>query len=130
MKYLTLSSAILLSGCSPFSGLFNSDPEVPQVTPIEIVTLTERAPQYHPPLPEAVSPAEIEWVVLNPTVMREYIAELDAQSAPQVAYYSLTSQAYENLSNNLADIRRYIRQTLNIIQYYRENDPTRDQEEE
>ena len=130
MKYLTLSSAIALSGCSPFSGLFNSDPEVPQVAPVEIVTITEPAPMYHPPLPEGVSPAEIEWVVLPPEIMREYIAELDAQSAPQMAYYGLTSQAYENLANNLADIRRYIRQTLNIIQYYRENDPTRDEVEE
>ena len=104
MKYLTLSSAIALSGCSPFSGLFNSDPEVPQVAPVEIVTITEPAPMYHPPLPDAVTPA--------------------------VAYYGLTSQAYENLANNLADIRRYIRQTLNVIQYYRENDPTRDEVEE
>ena len=130
MKYLTLSSAIALSGCSPFSGLFNSDPEVPQVAPVEVVTITVPAPAYHPPLPEGVSPAEIEWVVLTPEIMREYIAELDAQSAPQMAYYGLTSQAYENLANNLADIRRYIRQTLNVIQYYRENDPTRDEVEE
>ena len=130
MKYLTLSSAIALSGCSPFSGLFNSDPEVPQVAPVEIVTITEPAPMYHPPLPEAVNPADIEWIVLNPTVMRQYIENYDEGNAPAVAYYGLTSQAYENLANNLADIRRYIRQTLNIIQYYRENDPTRDEVEE
>ena len=130
MKILILSSAILLSGCSPFSGLFNSDPEVPQVAPVEIVTITEPAPMYHPPLPEAVNPAEIEWIVLNPTVMRQYIENYDEGNAPAVAYYGLTSQAYENLANNLADIRRYIRQTLNVIQYYRENDPTRDEVEE
>jgi predicted transcriptional regulator len=62
--------------------------------------------------------------------MREYIDNYDAGDAPAVAYYVLTSQAYENLANNLADIRRYIRQTLNIIKYYRDNDPTRDNEEE
>lgn len=130
MKILILSSAIFLSGCSTLGNLFSSPPAVPEVRPVEIVTITEQAPQYHPPLPEGVSPAEIEWVVLTPEIMREYIAELDAQAAPQVAYYSLTSQAYENLANNLADIRRYIRQSLNIIKYYRDNDPTRDQEEE
>ena len=130
MKILILSSAILLSGCSPFSGLFNSDPEVPQVAPVEIVTITEPAPMYHPPLPEAVNPADIEWIVLNPTVMRQYIENYDEGNAPAVAYYGLTSQAYENLANNLADIRRYIRQTLNVIQYYRDNDPTKDEVEE
>ena len=55
----------------------------------------------------------------------EYIENYDAGNAPAVAYYGLTAQAYENLSNNLADVRRYIRQNLNIIEYYRDNDPTR-----
>ena len=130
MKFLLLSSVVALSGCSTLGNLFSSPPAVPQVAPVEIVTVTEPAPMYHPPLPEGVTPAEIEWIVLNPSVMREYIENYDDGDAPAIAYYGLTNQAYENLANNLADIRRYIRQTLNIIQYYRENDPTRDQEEE
>ena len=130
MKLLLLSSMVALSGCSTLGNLFSSPPEVPQVAPVEIVTITEPAPMYHPPLPEGVTPAEIEWIVLNPSVMREYIDNYDAGDAPAVAYYGLTAQAYENLANNLADIRRYIRQTLNIIKYYRDNDPTRDNEEE
>ena len=130
MKFLLLINLLLLSGCSTLGNLFSSPPEVPQVAPVEIVTITEPAPMYHPTLPEGVNPAEIEWVVLNPSVMREYIENYDAGDAPAVAYYGLTSQAYENLANNLADIRRYIRQTLNIIKYYRDNDPTRDDEEE
>jgi|TARA_R110002124_G_scaffold283924_1_gene460521 hypothetical protein len=125
MKLLVLSSILLLSGCSTLGGLFNKSPAVPVVAPVEIVTITEPAPMYHPPLPEGLTPAEIEWIVLNPSIMREYIENYDAGNAPAVAYYGLTSQAYENLANNLADIRRYIRQNLNIIQYYRDNDPTR-----
>ena len=123
---LTLSSVIVLSGCSTLGNLFSSPPEVPQVAPVEVITITESAPMYHPPLPEGVSPAEIEWIVLNPSVMRQYISDYDEGNAPAVAYYSLTAQAYENLANNLADIRRYIRQTLNIIQYYREQDSGED----
>jgi hypothetical protein len=130
MRLLILSSAIVLSGCSTLGGLFGGSPAVPVVAPVEVITVTEPAPMYHPPLPEGVSPAEIEWIVLNPSVMREYIENYDDGDAPAIAYYGLTNQAYENLANNLADIRRYIRQTLNIIQYYRDNDPTRDQEEE
>tara|TARA_R110000823_G_scaffold293065_3_gene411877 strand:- start:630 stop:1016 length:387 start_codon:yes stop_codon:yes gene_type:complete len=128
MKYLILSSAIALSGCSTVGGLFDRPDPVPVVAPVEVITITEPAPMYHPSLPEGVNPAEIEWIVLNPSVMREYIENYDAGDAPAVAYYGLTSQAYENLANNLADIRRYIRQTLNIVQYYRENDPTREEE--
>ena len=125
MKLLILSSILLLSGCSALGNLFGGSPAVPIVAPVEIVTITEPAPMYHPPLPEGLTPAEIEWIVLNPSIMREYIENYDAGNAPAVAYYGLTSQAYENLANNLADIRRYIRQNLNIIQYYRDNDPTR-----
>jgi|TARA_R110000824_G_scaffold99750_2_gene237230 hypothetical protein len=130
MKQLSLISLLLLSGCSTIGGFFSSPPAVPVVAPVEIVTITEPAPMYHPPLPEGVTPAEIEWIVLNPSIMREYLENYDAGNAPAVAYYGLTAQAYENLSNNLADIRRYIRQNLNIIQYYRDNDPTRQEEEE
>ena len=121
MKLLVLSSILLLSGCSTLGG-------PPVVAPVEVVTVTVPAPMYHPPLPEGLTPAEIEWIVLNPSVMRAYIENYDAGDAPAVAYYGLTSQAYENLANNLADIRRYIRQNLNIIQYYRDNDPTRKEE--
>ena len=128
MKLLILSSILLLSGCSALGNLFGGSPAVPIVAPVEIVTITEPAPMYHPPLPEGLTPAEIEWIVLNPSIMREYIQNYDAGDAPAVAYYGLTSQAYENLANNLADIRRYIRQNLNIIQYYRDNDPTRKEE--
>ena len=120
MKFLLLSSIILISsGCSMFGG----SPAVPVVAPVEVVTITVPAPMYHPPLPEGLTPAEIKWIVLNPSIMREYIENYDAGNAPAVAYYSLTAQTYENLANNLADIRRYIRQNLNIIEYYRDNDP-------
>ena len=125
MKLLILSSVLLLNGCSTFGGLFGGSPAVPVVAPVEIVTITEPAPMYPPPLPEGLTPAEIEWIILNPSIMREYIENYDAGNAPAVAYYGLTAQAYENLSNNLADVRRYIRQNLNIIEYYRDNDPTR-----
>ena len=129
MKLLVLSSVLLLSGCSTLGGLFGKA-AVPVVAPVEVVTITVPAPMYHPPLPEGLTPSQIEWIVLSPSIMREYISNYDAGNAPAVAYYGLTAQAYESLANNLADIRRYIRQNLNIIQYYRENDPTRKEEKE
>ena len=128
-KLLVLSSAILLGGCSTLGNLF-SRPAVPQVAPVEIVTIREPAPMYHPPLPESVNPAEVEWIVLNPSVMREYISNYDEGNAPAVAYYAITTQGYTNLSQTMGEIQRWIRQSLNIIKYYRDNDPMRDQEEE
>ena len=125
MKKLLLISILFLSGCSTYGNLFDKVPETKQV---EILTVQEPAPIYHPPLPEVLSPSEIKWKVLNPETMRTYIKDYDKGDAPAVAYYSLTSQGYENLSNNIADIKRYIRQSLTIIEYYRENDPTKNKE--
>ena len=130
MKFLILSSVVALSGCSTLGNLFSSPPEVPQVAPVEIVTITEPAPMFHPTLPEGVSPALVEWIVLNPSVMREYISNYDEGNAPSVAYYAITTQGYTNLSQTMGEIQRWIRQSLNIIKYYRDSDPTRDQEEE
>lgn len=129
MKWFLLISLIGLQGCSTISGLFGRS-IVPEVKPIEVVTITEPAPMYHPPLPEAVVAAIVEWTVLNPSVMRQYIENYDAGNAPAMAYYGLSSQGYENLSNNFGDIKRYIRQTLNIIKYYRDNDPTKKDQSE
>ena len=125
MKKLLLISILFLSGCSTYGNLFDKVPETKQV---EILTVQEPAPIYHPPLPEVLSPSEIKWKVLNPETMRTYIEDYDKGDAPAVAYYSLTSQGYENLSNNIADIKRYIRQSLTIIKYYRDNDPTKNEE--
>lgn len=125
MKKLLLISILFLSGCSTYGNLFDKVPETKQV---EILTVQEPAPIYHPPLPEVLSPSEIKWKVLNPETMRTYIEDYDKGDAPAVAYYSLSSQGYENLSNNIADIKRYIRQSLTIIEYYRDNDPTKNKE--
>jgi|TARA_R110000744_G_scaffold55493_1_gene117310 hypothetical protein len=124
MKILLISFIVFISGCSSILS------KPPKVAPIEIITVQKPAPLYHPPLPESIAPAEIKWKILNPETMREYITEYDNGDAPAVAYYSLTTQGYENLSNNIADVKRYIRQNLAIIKYYRDNDPTTEDKED
>ena len=109
MKILLISFIVFISGCSSILS------KPPKVAPIEIIT---------------IAPAEIKWKILNPETMREYITEYDNGDAPAVAYYSLTTQGYENLSNNIADVKRYIRQNLAIIKYYRDNDPTTEDKED
>ena len=98
-KWFLLISLIGLQGCSTIGNLFGQT-AVPEVKPVEVITITEPAPMYHPPLPEAVVAAIVEWTILNPSVMREYFS----------------------------DVKRYIRQILNIIKYYRDNDPTKKDE--
>ena len=95
---------------------------VPQVNPVKIVTIEKPAPVYHHPLPNQISPLPVEWRVLTPATMQQYLDDLKVGNAPVDAYYGLTPKAYENLSTNIAEIKRYIRQSISIIDYYRKLD--------
>ena len=115
---------LLISGCS----IFERTPYIPETKPVEIVTITEPAPIYHPALPNAITTSPVEWKVLTPETMQEYLDDLEAGNAPTNAYYGLSTKGYENLSSNMAEVKRYIRQVLNIIDYYRHIDSGADDE--
>jgi len=87
-----------------------------------VVTVVKEAPQYHPPLPNPIATLPVEWTVLTPVTMQEYLDDLKEGNAPSSAYYGLTTKGYENLSFNMAEVKRYIRQVLSIIEYYKESD--------
>ena len=122
MKKLLIIPLLLINGCSSFSLFGDRKPMQPQVKPVEVVTVAERLPVYHPPLPEAIESAPIEWRILSPDVMQEYLIAIEAGEEPRVAYYGLTSQGYENLSMTMGEITRYLEQILHIVGYYKEID--------
>ena len=123
MKILLLLALILVSGCS----ILGSSRDIPEVKPVEVVTVVKKAPTYHPPLPNQIDPVPVEWTVLNPELMQEYLDDLNEGNAPTNVWYGLTTKGYENLSTNMAEVKRYLRQVLSILKYYRELD---DQEPE
>ena len=126
-KLLAILLILASSGCS-FLGPSRFIP--PEVKPVEVVTIEKPAPMYHPPLPMAVKSVPVEWKILTPDTMEEYLDDLKAGEAPVNAWYSLTTKGYENLSNNVAQVQRYIQQVLSIIEYYRETDKARQEDDE
>ena len=118
----------LISGCSTFS-LFGDREIQPQVKPVEVVTVAERPPIYHPPLPEPMQSSPVEWRILSPDVMQEYLDSVEEGEEPRVAYYGLTSQGYENLSMTMGEITRYLEQILHIVGYYRDIDEEENKED-
>ena len=126
MKVIIVLVLLLISGCSWFGG---SKTSIPEVRPVEVVTVVKEAPMYHPPLPNAITFLPVEWKILPPETMEEYLKDLEEGNAPANAWHSLTSKGYENLSGNIADIKRYIRQTLSIVKYYRELDDKKQEEQ-
>lgn len=119
-KILIVSLTILATGCSM----------MPQQTrPVEVVTIAEPPPMYHPPLPLELQLVDIDWEILTPELMEVYLKQLEDGSAPPTAYYSLTSKDYENLSMNMAELKRYLREVLGIVEFYREYDTDPEEEE-
>jgi hypothetical protein len=123
-RLLILIVILSLPACSMFGG-FQPKPEIKSV---EVVTIEKPAPVYHPVLPPEVSFLPVQWRVLTPDVMEEYVTDLKAGEAPTNVYYGLTVKGYENLSFNMSDIKRYLRQILNIVDYYQ--DLTKNEEKE
>jgi len=126
MKILIFLVLLLVSGCS----LLGSKRDIPEVKPVEVVTIVEKAPVYHPPLPNQIDPVPVEWTVLNPALMQEYLDDLNEGNAPTNVWYALTTKGYENLSTNMAEVKRYLRQAINILQYYRDLDAKQKDEQD
>ena len=116
---LTASFAALMTSCSMIPS---------QTKPVEVVTIAERMPMYHPPLPLEVQLVDVDWTVLTPELMEEYLQRIEAGEAPRSAYYALTTKEYENLSMNMAELKRYLKATLHIIEFYREYEDDEDEE--
>ena len=125
MKTLIFLFLLLISGCS----ILGSGRDIPEVKPVEVVTVVKKAPTYHPPLPNQIEPVPVEWTVLNPELMQEYLDDLNEGKAPTNAWYALTTKGYENLSTNMAEVKRYLRQVLSILKYYREQETQQEAED-
>ena len=100
------------------------------VKPVEVRSIAERPPMYHPPLPYPMNMSEVDWEIMTPELMQQYLLNLETGDAPRRAYYSLSSKEYENLSMDMAEITRYTKDILSIIKYYRELDKPEEEKDE
>ena len=115
LKVLLITS--FLTGCSWLSPQTRAPAQ-----PVEVVKIEIPAPVYHPVLPSKIKTMPVQWTVLTPEIMQEYVQDLEAGEAPVNVWYALTTKGYENLSQNMAEVQRYIRQVLNIVDYYKSLD--------
>ena len=121
IKVLTsfLILSFIVSGCSI----------LPKANPVEVKTIAELPPMYHPPLPTEMQLVDVKFEILTPELMEEYLALVKEGKAPAKPYYALTTQQYQNLSTNMAEITRYTNNILSIVAYYRAYDK-KDEDEE
>ena len=105
-----LLATLLLSSCSSF----RADPE------IKIVTKIEKTVVPIVPMPKPVQMNDIKIYVVSPEEnLEEFKKEFEAKNGGD-SYIAISVKDYENLSNNFAELRRYIEQQKAIIVYYEE----------
>jgi len=71
--------------------------------------------------PEPVEPVRLEniqWHVITENNLEEKMAEIKKQLGTGFVVFAMTPQSYENLSYNVQELRRYIREQASIILYY------------
>lgn len=111
-KIIPISLIFALCSCSM----------LPTTEPVEVVRIEKKAPMFHPPLPVELQLTDIDFTVLTPDLMNQYLTDLENGDAPQTVYYALTGKEYENLSMNMAEFKRYLRDILALVEYYQQYD--------
>lgn len=110
MKKLLLALPLLLAACGS------------QPTVVSRPVIHERAPF----VPPALTPAQqlpIDWTVITRENSQDKFRELETRSGSSTVF-ALSPQGYQNLSLNVAELRRYIEQQNSVItamrRYYEE----------
>ena len=109
IRIIVLLLIISLTGCSLFR---QEQPEVRiRVVPVPMTV-------YQPEPVEPVRLENIQWHVITENNLEEKMAEIKKQLGTGFVVFAMTPQSYENLSYNVQELRRYIREQASIILYY------------
>ena len=114
MKALTLLLALtLLSGCASLK---------PDRIPPEIKIITEQVPVeiYQPPLPNPAMLRDVYWFVITEDNLEEKLEQIRKIQDADAVVFAITPADYENMSWNMQELRRIIRQQKELIIYYQE----------
>ena len=109
-KLIIILLALSMTGCSILS-----KPEERIVT--RTVTVAPDIPLKQPPRP--ISMTDVNWYVVTTDNIAEFEKRFENDNSDLV-FFALSVPHYQNLSVNLADIKRFIEQQKAIIVYYEE----------
>lgn len=98
------SLLLVISGCTTVPEIQERIVYVPKEIPVK-----ER--------PEAVDLHDVEWYVVTSDNVDDFLLEYQDKTGDMV-FFAISVPHYENLSLNLAELRRYIEAQQGIIVYY------------
>jgi hypothetical protein len=111
MKYfLVILTMLFIAGCG---GVKNVNIKATPVAPTVI----------HPPIPAQLQMREVKWTVFNRAKLEKLLADFPNQ---EIVLFALSAKGYENLSLNMSEVVRYLKEQKGVIVYYREEFPSPD----
>ena len=72
------------------------------------------------PRPKPLNLHRVKWYAVTPENMEEFLVRFEEESGINV-FFALSVPDYENMSLNVAELRRYINQQKALIVYYEES---------
>ncbi|AUZ95063.1 hypothetical protein FDI40_gp294 [Agrobacterium phage Atu_ph07] len=106
MKLLYILPLLFLAACTKTTT---------NVVPVPAIKTPIIAPQTNP-----VKTRPVQWQVLTSKEVIEKAAELQANPDPNYTIFVLTPTGYANLSHNLNETRRFIKEQKRVIVFYQE----------
>jgi len=85
---------------------------------IDVVTTPVQRPKLAIEKPQPLKPLKVQWFVITPETTNKVFADLTKKKT-DLALFGLTDDGYENLSMNIAEMRKYIIQQNEIIAAYK-----------
>ena len=91
---------------------------------IEVLNRPEPKTPLNLDMPETLSLAPIEWIIITPENAEEVWAKLAEDPKGEVVLFALNESGYEELAKNYASIRTALAEHRNVIIAYRDyNEP-------
>ena len=108
-KLILVSSLLLLT-----SGCASVEPQVVLKTDYVVKDIPIQ------PRPKPLNLHRVKWYAVTPENMEEFRARFEEESGINV-FFAVSVPDYENMSLNVAELRRYINQQKALIVYYEES---------
>ena len=91
---------------------------VPSATPIEVSYTPVDKPNLILPDVDQITAREVDWIVITEDNFEEVVAELRARGE-SISFFAVTSEGYEALGINLANVQKLVKQQQSIIAAYK-----------
>ena len=109
MKLILASSLLLLT-----SACASVEPQVVLKTDYVVKDIPIQ------PLPKPLNLHRVKWYAVTPENMEEFLVRFEEESGINV-FFAVSVPDYENMSLNIAELRRYMNQQKALIVYYEES---------